>query len=128
MDILDYIFRYVMCADNAENYVLFVTEKLHTRMVEKWRSEVVLSNPPKEPAVETFCGHPIQVVDGDGEMFWFAEQFPGHARDLSYEPFPYHAEFICSRCGLWLAEIVGGNDYDGGGFDYCPRCGRKIIR
>ena len=77
MDILDYVFNHVVCVDNAENYVLFVTEKLHARMVEKWRSEVVLRNPPKEPVAETFCGQPIQVVDGDGEMFWFAEQFPG---------------------------------------------------
>ena len=51
-----------------------------------------------------------------------------YARDLSDEPFPHHVEFWCSKCGLWLAEIVGGNDYDGGGFDYCPRCGRKIIK
>ena len=112
MDILDYIFRHVMCIDNAENYILFVTAQLHDRMVEKWRSEVVLRNPPKEPVDETFCGHPIRVVEGDGEMFWFAEQFPGYARDVSDEPFPHHVEFRCSKCGLWLTEIVGGNDYD----------------
>lgn len=77
MDILDYIFRYVMHIDgitNTENYVLYVTEPLHARMVAKWREEIVLRNPPKEPTVETFCGHPVKVVDGDGEMFWFAER------------------------------------------------------
>ena len=86
MDILDYIFRHVTKLDSTndtENYVLFVTEKLHTRMVEKWRSEVVLRNPPEAPVVETFCGHPIKVAEGDGEMFWFSEQFPGYARDVS---------------------------------------------
>lgn len=77
MDILDYMFNHVMSVDmttGTENYDLLVTKPLHERMDAKWMAEVVLCNPPKEPTVETFCGHPIKVVDGDVEMFWYAER------------------------------------------------------
>ena len=131
MDMLDYIFRYVMHIDgitNTENYVLYVTEPLHARMVAKWREGVVPHNAPKETTIKTFCGHLVEVVAGDGEMFWFAERIPTCARDLSDEPFTDHVEFRCSECGVWIAEIFGGNAFDGGGFNFCPGCGRKIIK
>ena len=131
MNMLDYIFRYVMHTDgitNTENYVLYVTQPLHARMVAKWREEIVLHNPPAGPVVETFCGHPVEVVAGDEEMFWFEEHWKDYARDLSDEPFTDHVEFRCSECGVWIAEIFGGNAFDGGGFNFCPGCGRKIIR
>lgn len=74
---LDQVFYHVMSVGkttDTENYDLLVTKPLYDRMVAKWRTEVVLRNPPKEPIIETFCGHPVKVVDGDGEMFWFAER------------------------------------------------------
>lgn len=77
MDILDYMFYHVMSVDSTtdtENYDLLVTEPLRNRMVAKFRAEVVLCNPPKEPVTEEFCGHPVKVVDGKDEMFWFTER------------------------------------------------------
>lgn len=40
---------------------------------------------------------------------------------------PLHCEFKCSKCGAW-AGVVEGGTLDGGDFDFCPHCGRRIIK
>lgn len=44
-----------------------------------------------------------------------------------YWQHPTHCEFKCLKCGAWVGVVEGGT-FDGGKFDFCPHCGRRIIK